>query len=306
MSSTVSDAAHRRAGVDVERAGVAPRAAMAVVVDVFRVLQHADGVDQFLLDLVLRWLCHDACPGIMAEISSPLRDACGQPLALPPHGSPSKSYDYVIVGAGSAGCVLANRLTEDRDASVLVLEAGGWDRDPWIHIPLGWGKHPHQPPARLDVLHRARAAAGRAQDRMRARQGDRRLVLDQRHDLFARPPRRLRPLGGERAAGLVLRARAALLQEAGNLGGRRERASRRRRPAQHLLVDLRGPAGRGLHRGEPIAGLQLERRPQQRPATRASAATRTPSATAGAAARRSPICARRWSATISPSRPTRW
>jgi choline dehydrogenase/4-pyridoxate dehydrogenase len=52
----------------------------------------------------------------------------------------AKSYDYVIVGAGSAGCVLANRLTEDRDTTVLVLEAGGWDRDPWIHIPLGWGK----------------------------------------------------------------------------------------------------------------------------------------------------------------------
>jgi 4-pyridoxate dehydrogenase len=49
-------------------------------------------------------------------------------------------YDYVVVGAGSAGCVLASRLTEDPDVSVLVLEAGGWDRDPWIHIPLGWGK----------------------------------------------------------------------------------------------------------------------------------------------------------------------
>jgi 4-pyridoxate dehydrogenase len=52
----------------------------------------------------------------------------------------SESYDYVIVGAGSAGCVLANRLTEDRDTKVLLLEAGGWDRDPWIHIPLAWGK----------------------------------------------------------------------------------------------------------------------------------------------------------------------
>jgi choline dehydrogenase/4-pyridoxate dehydrogenase len=47
-------------------------------------------------------------------------------------------YDYIIVGAGSAGCTLANRLSEDAD--VLVIEAGGWDRDPWIHIPLGWGR----------------------------------------------------------------------------------------------------------------------------------------------------------------------
>lgn len=50
------------------------------------------------------------------------------------------SYDYIIVGGGTAGCVLANRLTEDSNVHVLLLEAGGRDRHPFIHVPLGVGK----------------------------------------------------------------------------------------------------------------------------------------------------------------------
>ncbi|MCW3475370.1 GMC family oxidoreductase [Limobrevibacterium gyesilva] len=48
--------------------------------------------------------------------------------------------DYIVVGAGSAGCVVAARLSEDPSCRVVVLEAGGEDTSPWIHIPLGYGK----------------------------------------------------------------------------------------------------------------------------------------------------------------------
>lgn len=49
-------------------------------------------------------------------------------------------YDYIIVGAGSAGAVIAARLSEDLDKRILLIEAGGRDTNPWIHTPLGVGK----------------------------------------------------------------------------------------------------------------------------------------------------------------------
>ena len=69
-------------------------------------------------------------------------------------------YDYIVVGAGSAGCVVANRLSAEPGTRVLLLEAGGRDDWIWLHIPVGY------------------LYAGR-------------LFLDQRHDLHARPARRL-------------------------------------------------------------------------------------------------------------------
>lgn len=73
-------------------------------------------------------------------------------------------FDYIIVGAGSAGCVLANRLSANNAHSVLLIEAGGWDLNPWIHIPLGYGKHFENP--KVNWMYSSEPDASTAQRRI--------------------------------------------------------------------------------------------------------------------------------------------
>ena len=61
-------------------------------------------------------------------------------MATTPLSRPSETFDYVIVGAGAAGAILANRLSEDTNTTVCLLEAGPSDWHPWLHIPAGFVK----------------------------------------------------------------------------------------------------------------------------------------------------------------------
>ena len=80
--------------------------------------------------------------------------------------------DYVIIGAGSAGCVLANRLSEDPGTKVILIEAGGRDWSPYIHVPAGfmkmldhptltWGYHAEPDPGTAGRAYSTSGSSGR-------------------------------------------------------------------------------------------------------------------------------------------------
>jgi choline dehydrogenase-like flavoprotein len=91
-----------------------------------------------------------------------------------------ETFDYVIVGAGSAGSIVANRLSEDPIVSVCLLEAGGYDWNPFIHIPAGFMKTFYDGSVKLEIRHGGRRLDRRASHLRAARQDAWWLQFDQR------------------------------------------------------------------------------------------------------------------------------
>ena len=90
--------------------------------------------------------------------------------------------DYIVVGAGSSGCVLANRLTGSPKNRVLLLEAGPEDKNFWIHIPLGFGKNINNPEVNWCYEGQAEPYC-RGQRYLLMRESTRRIKFDQRNGL---------------------------------------------------------------------------------------------------------------------------
>jgi choline dehydrogenase len=115
----------------------------------------------------------------------------------------TQAYDYVVIGAGSAGCTIASRLTEDPEVRVLLLEAGGSNRRLEVRAPLAFAKQFH---TKLDWDYWTEPEPHLNGRRIYSPRGEdaRRLELDERDDLHPGQQARLRRLGASRSGRMVV------------------------------------------------------------------------------------------------------
>ena len=160
----------------------------------------------------------------------------------------AESFDYIVTGAGSAGCAVAARLSESGKYRVLLLEAGGEDRNLWIHVPMGFSQVYANP--RVNWMYESEPEAqlnGRSLYQPRGK------VLGGTSSINGMVYMRgnatdydeWRQRGCDR---LGLRQRFALLQEGGTPGTRRQRIPRRRRPVARVRPEA------ALRTGRPPGG----------------------------------------------------